>query len=100
VSLATVETQGRVVLDLGNVAASAEVRVNDRPAGICVAPPWRLDISQLVRSGENRIEVLVFSALANHYSTIPTRYRGSPVSRLLGPVQIEVQVPVTLKAPN
>jgi hypothetical protein len=77
-------------LDLGNVAASAEVRVNGKPAGIRVSPPWAFDISNWAKPGENRIEVLVCNTLANHYCTVPTGYRGSPVSGLLGPVQIEV----------
>jgi hypothetical protein len=28
--------------------------------------------------------------LANHYTTVPTGYRGSTASGLLGPVQVEV----------
>jgi len=79
-----------VLLDLGNVVASAEVRVNGKPAGIKVAPPWTLDITKLAKPGENRIEVLVCNTLANHYVTIPTHYRGSTVSGLLGPVRVEV----------
>jgi hypothetical protein len=35
--------------------------------------------------------------LANHYGTIPTNYRGSPVSGLFGPVMIETALPVVLK---
>jgi hypothetical protein len=77
-------------LDLGNVVATAEVRVNGRLAGIRVAPPWRVDISEQVSTGENRIEVLVFNTLANHYQTIPTRYRGSTKSGLLGPVRLYI----------
>jgi hypothetical protein len=79
-----------VVLDLGNVVSTAEVRVNGRPAGTKVAPPWTVDISELVKSGENQIEVLVYNTLANHYSTIPTRYRGQPTSGLLGPVVLRI----------
>jgi hypothetical protein len=41
-----------------------------------------------VAAGATRVEVLVYNTLANHYLTIPTRYRGSPVSGLLGPVMI------------
>jgi hypothetical protein len=81
----------RVILDLGSVAASAEVRVNGKLAGVRVAPPWTLDISSLVKEGENRIEVLVCNTLANHYCTVPTNYRGSPVSGLLGPVKIVLE---------
>jgi hypothetical protein len=79
-----------VRLDLGDVAASAEVLINGRSAGTRVAPPWKLDITRLVRSGDNQIEVLVCNTLANHYLTVPTRYRGKPLSGLLGPVQIEL----------
>ena len=80
-----------ITLDLGDVVATAEVRVNDQLAGIRVAPPWRVDISKQVRAGENRIEVLVLNTLANHYRTIPTRYRGSTRSGLLGPVRLEIE---------
>jgi hypothetical protein len=81
---------GTITLDLGKVVASAEVRVNGKLAGIRIAPPWRVDISQLVKPGDNRIEVLVYNTLANHYLTIPTRYRGDPTSGLLGPVTLDV----------
>ena len=77
-------------LDLGEVAASAEVRVNGKVAGILAAPPWKIDVSGFVKSGENRIEVLVCNTLANHYVTIPTHYRGATVSGLLGPVVIGI----------
>jgi len=83
------QTGGRVLLQLGRVAATAEAHVNGRLAGIRVAPPWTVDVTMLVRPGKNRFEVLVYNTLANHYGTIPTRYRGSPVSGLLGPVFIE-----------
>ena len=79
-----------VTLDLGNLTASAEVKVNGKPVGIRVSPPWTFDISEFVKPGENRIEVLVCNTLANHYSTVPTRYRGSPISGLLGPVRVVV----------
>jgi hypothetical protein len=78
----------QVTLNLGEVIASAEVRVNGRLAGIRVAPPWTLDITPLVKSGANRIEVLVCNTLANHYTSIPTQYRGSTRSGLLGPVTV------------
>jgi hypothetical protein len=79
----------QVILNLGDVVASAEVRVNGQLAGIKVAPPWTLDITKFVKPGPNRIEVLVCNTLANHYLTIPTRYRGKPTSGLLGPVTIQ-----------
>ena len=89
VNLSPAQSGSRVVLDLGEVVATAEVRVNGRQAGIRVAPPWKLDITEYVKAGENRIEILVYNTLANHYLTIPTRYRGNPKSGLLGPVRLE-----------
>ena len=84
------ETTGKVILDLGNVVASAELRVNGKPAGIKSAPPWTFDITDFVKSGENQIEVLVSNTLANHYVTIPTHYRGKTTSGLIGPVSIKL----------
>ena len=88
VALTPEQARGRVTLDLGNLASSTEVRVNGRPAGIRVAPPWRFDVTDLVKPGDNRVEVLVYSALGGHYTTIPTRYHGLLTSGLLGPVVI------------
>ncbi len=85
----------RVLLDLGDVVATAEVRINGRAAGVRVAPPWTVDLGPHVRAGSNRLEVLVYNTLANHYLTIPTRYRGSLRSGLLGPVRLSIQ-PLTI----
>ncbi len=98
VTLTADRIQGRVRLNLGDVVATAEVWVNGSKAGICVAPPWNVDISDLVEVGENRLEILVYNTLANHYLTIPTRYRGPLRSGLLGPVTIETRPIVTLTA--
>jgi hypothetical protein len=88
--LTAAQASSKVTLDLGEVAASAEVRVNGQSAGIMVTPPWRLDISAFAKPGENRLEVLVCNTLANHYVTIPTHYRGKTTSGLLGPVMLEI----------
>ncbi|MBN1909705.1 MAG: hypothetical protein JW818_08200, partial [Pirellulales bacterium] len=96
VTLSPEQTEGRVTLDLGQVVATAEVRVNGRPAGVQVAPPWTLDISRLVKPGDNRIEILVYNTLANQYLTVPTRYRGSLHSGLIGPVRLTMEKPVVL----
>ena len=39
-----------VTLDLGDLVSSAEVRVNGKPAGIRVAPPWTFDITQFAQA--------------------------------------------------
>jgi hypothetical protein len=82
-----------VILDLGKVVATAEVHVNDSLAGILVTSPWKVDISKWIKQGLNKIEVLVYNTLANHYLTIPTKYRGSSLlSGLIGPVKLEFEV--------
>jgi hypothetical protein len=95
VTLTPEQAGGEIMLELGQVVATAEVRVNGQVAGIRVAPPWRVDIAKQARPGENRIEVLVFNTLANHYLTVPTRYRGELTAGLLGPVKLRVSTTET-----
>ena len=93
--------RGKVLLDLGEVAATAEVRVNGKPAGVVMAPPWRFDVTRLVVGmGRNRIEVKVVNTLANHMSTYPTRYvyEGQTVSGLIGPVTIQFLAEAALES--
>ncbi|MBN8459366.1 MAG: hypothetical protein J0M04_16175 [Verrucomicrobia bacterium] len=90
INLPEVKHNQTVVLDLGNLVSSAEVHVNGRSVGVRTAPPWCYDLTGSVRAGENRIEVLVCNTLANHYVTVPTHYRGSTESGLIGPVEITI----------
>ena len=78
-----------VTLNLGDVDATCEVSVNGVRAGALIGRPYSIDITGLVKEGDNRIEVLVYSSLANHYSTVPSPYRGTPRAGLLGPVSLE-----------
>ncbi|MHC4646726.1 MAG: glycosyl hydrolase [Planctomycetota bacterium] len=87
--------RARLSLNLGDVAAAAQVWVNGRKAGTCLHRPWKVDISRFVQPGKNRIEILVANTLANHYSVgMPCGsryvYPGQTRAGLLGPVQIEV----------
>lgn len=82
------DVDGQVILDLGDIDATCEVSVNGIPAGVLIGKPYRVDITSLVREGTNRVEVTVFSTLANHYVTIPSPYKGTPRAGLLGPVKI------------
>ena len=82
------EAKGKVEIDLGRVIATAEVHINGKKAGVRVAPPWKLDVTGLLQAGENKIEVLVYNTLGNHYQTIPSLYRGDPASGLFGPVRL------------
>ena len=78
-----------IILDLGRVVASAEVVINGKPAGIKVSSPWKYDITGKLETGQNRIEVLVYNTLGNHYLTTPSMYVGRTNSGMIGPVIIE-----------
>lgn len=58
--------QVRWILDLGDVRESARVRINGVDAGTLFAVPYRLDVTHLLRSGKNVIEVDVTSLAANY----------------------------------
>jgi hypothetical protein len=80
----------RVMLNLGSVVATCEIKVNGQDLGVRMSPPYSVDITRCLKPGTNEIEVLVYSTLANHYQTQPTPYRGKPTAGILGPVNIEV----------
>ena len=94
------QVKERVFLELGQVNAAAEARVNGQPAGVRMALPYRFDITDLVREGSNEIEVKVVNTMANHMSSYPTKYvfEGQTVSGLLGPVRVEFASQVELSA--
>ncbi len=55
----------RLILDLGEVRELAEVRVNDRSLGVLWHSPYRLDITDALHSGGNRIELGVTNLWVN-----------------------------------
>jgi len=80
----------KIKLDLGEICATAEIHINGKFAGYCIHKPFELDITEFVKEGDNYFEILVYSTLANHYSTIPTPsiYRQSYEAGLIGPVKL------------
>ncbi len=97
ISLTKEQVNAGMILDLGKVISSAEVVINNKNAGIRLNPPFHFDISGLVQAGENNIKILVYNTAANHYTSIPTRYRGVLDSGLFGPVVLEFKNIVQLK---
>jgi len=79
-----------IKLDLGELCATAEIHINGKFAGYCINKPFEIDITEFVKDGNNYFEILVYSTLANHYSTIPTPsiYRQSYEAGLIGPVKL------------
>ncbi|HEY3322164.1 MAG TPA: glycosyl hydrolase [Planctomycetota bacterium] len=88
VTLTDEDAVSKAELDLGSVTATAEVFINGKSVAVLVAPPWKAELNGVLKNGENTIEILVYNTLANHYQTIPTKYGGSPVSGLMGPVYL------------
>jgi alpha-L-rhamnosidase len=89
--LAVVPREGRLLLDLGGILATAEVLVNGIFAGVLSAPPWRVDVTELVHVGTNTVMIQVANTLANHYSVgVPTPYAFPHQTRsgLFGPVRL------------
>ncbi len=78
----------RILLDLGYLVSTAEVWVNGTLVGKRLSPPWQFEVANLLRVGENRLEVLIYNTLGNYYLTTPSNYVGSTQSGLIGPVKL------------
>lgn len=102
--------QGKLVLDLGQVACLAELKVNGTDAGILWKYPYRADVTGLLKAGENDIEVKVVNQWVNRiigdkqpgnqhrytYCSFDNFYNaGSELlpAGLLGPVKIIAEQP-------
>lgn len=92
-------------LDLGKVGDLAEVKVNGKEAGSVWHAPYRVDVSGLVQTGENLLEIKVANRWINRligdaqpgaekvtFTTIPTYKPDAPLrpSGLIGPVRLSV----------
>lgn len=85
------QLKGEVILNLGDVVATCAVKLNGQEVATMMTKPYKTDISKFLKTGNNELEVLVYSTLSNHYQTIPSAYRGVPRAGLIGPVTIEIQ---------
>ena len=55
----------QVFLDLGEVCSIARVRVNGQDAGTLWKPPFRVEVTDMLKQGENRLEIEVVNAWLN-----------------------------------
>lgn len=56
---------GRVYLDLGNVAVMAQVKLNGKDLGVLWKPPYRVDLTDAAKAGENTLEIDVVNLWIN-----------------------------------
>jgi hypothetical protein len=87
-----------LILDLGNVRDVAEVAINGKPVATLLLRPYRVEITDFVRPGENLLEITVTNALFNSMVLREPRFlRAGPTENpsglmsagLIGPVQIK-----------
>ncbi|MCF7974251.1 MAG: glycoside hydrolase family 2 [Phycisphaerae bacterium] len=63
----------RWTLDLGDVRESARVWVNGKPAGVAVAHPFHVDVTEQIEPGENEICIEVTNLSANRVRDLDQR---------------------------
>jgi hypothetical protein len=61
----TITNNKRLYLDLGNVKNIADIRLNGKPLGVIWCAPWRVDITNVIKEKNNRLEVDVINLWAN-----------------------------------
>jgi len=58
-------TGSRLFLDLEKVSVSAKVKINGKYAGGIWTPPYRLDVADYLKDGENKVEIEVVNTWMN-----------------------------------
>ena len=107
------KSKSQIRLNLGEVRDLATVRLNGKDLGTLWLAPWQIDISDVVKPGENTIEIEVVNVWNNRlvadaarpaedrqtFLLAPTVKRGSPLlpAGLLGPVTLSHMVEVQSK---
>lgn len=70
--------QKRTYIDFGDIKNVAEVRLNGKNLGILWCAPWRVDVTDALHPGSNRLEVKVVNLWANrvvHDLSLPKSQR-------------------------
>ncbi len=85
-------SDSRVYLDMGEVYETAEVRVNGKGAGICICPPYRIEITDCLKDGENELIIDVTNTLGNENKEFMSQYTPIEPFGLIGPVVLEEEM--------
>ena len=84
----SLDSEKNKVLDLGEVGTTAEVRVNGIHVGTRIFAPYRFDISNAVKNGENEIEITVANTCVFEQRDNFSRFMTIRPSGVLGPIKI------------
>lgn len=84
-------------LDLGDVYEVAHVLINGEDAATILHPPYRADVTKLLKPGVNVLEVRVANLLKNYLASNSTYDRPSG---MLGPVRLRPKVCVSVSDNN
>jgi len=104
VSEAWLKGGSRIELSLGEIRNVAEVTVNGKPLGILWKPPYRVDVTGLLKPGKNELKIDITNLWANRIAgdeKLPREKRvtritqklpvpGNHPSGLFGPVQLRL----------
>ena len=79
----------RIFLDLGEVYETAAVNLNGQDVGVCITPPYRLEITSFLNDGINNLQIDVTNTLAKQLGNkIFDRSVAHEPSGMIGPIQI------------
>ena len=76
----------RFNMDLGRVAVMARVWLNGRDLGVCWKPPFRLDVTDVLRPGENQLTIDVTNLWINRQigdASLPPDAKRTPAGALV-----------------
>lgn len=102
VSSKQIQLDGKIMLDLGKALDIAEVYLNGKPVDTLWRPPYKCDITGLLKKGENKLEIKVTNEWTNRLlgdrlagsgkkvlnSSLFVMARQPVESGLLGPVRV------------
>lgn len=77
----------RLALDLGEVGVTSHLYLNGTDCGIRLCPPYRYDLTDLIKDGENRLTVVVSNTLGNVLQDNSSLYLHLVPSGLLGRIK-------------